>query len=184
MFLGEINEPWLINNAESFCGVTFFLVILHSVMNELSVNPTYLSKAERFCAMGEQCEYAVREKLRTWGASDEESDAVVERLKALDFLNERRFVEIYCRSKVRQQRWGRRKIQYQLRMKRIPDVLIREGMSAVADEDYFAALQSVAESKWRTCNPADSRSKYKLTAFLQSHGFELDEIKSVIEKLF
>lgn len=153
-------------------------------MNEECVNPTFLAKAERFCAMGEQCEHAVREKLRTWGASDEEMYAIVEHLKQVGFLDERRYVEIYCRSKVRLQRWGRRKIQYQLRLKHIPDALIREGMAAVSDEDYFAALRSVAESKWSSYGKSDPRSRYKLTAFLQSRGFELDEILSMLKELF
>lgn len=150
-------------------------------MNE--EKPSYLVKAERFCAMGEQCEYAVREKLRQWGANDVESDEVVSQLKEVGFLDESRYAQIYCRSKVRLQRWGRRKIQYQLRMKHLPDALIREGLASVSDEDYAMALHSVAENKWKSYAKSDPRRKYKLVAFLQSRGFEMDEIMEELKNL-
>lgn len=149
-----------------------------------NLNAQLLAKAERYCAMGEQCAHAVCEKLRTWGADEAQVCGIIARLEEVGFLDEHRYVRIYCNSKVKLQKWGRRKIAFQLRRNHLSEALISEGMATVSDEDYFDVLRSVAASKWRTYSSGDDyKNRAKLTAYLLSRGFEMDEIQQVIKEL-
>ena len=87
---------------------------------------TFVTKAEQYCATGEQCRSAVRDKLLTWGANQVLRERIVEYLTENDFINEERYCRIYCESKLRLQKWGRVKIEYQLRSKRIDNSTIKK----------------------------------------------------------
>ena len=79
----------------------------------------FIAKAEQYCSNEERCRSAVMDKLLTWGAGVELSQRIIEHLISTDFINEGRYCRLYCDSKIRQQKWGRIKIAYQLRSKRI-----------------------------------------------------------------
>lgn len=143
-----------------------------------------LAKAERYCSNEEQCRTSVRKKLCDWGASLDVSGRIVERLCSQGYIDERRYAKTYCESKLRNQKWGRLKVIYQLRSKQIPPKFITEGMTAVGEEEYRAILQSVAEQKWSTYNAGEdlARKKAKLNTFLSSRGYEMQEIQGVLQQ--
>lgn len=143
-----------------------------------------LAKAERYCSNEEQCRTSVRKKLCDWGASLDVSGRIVERLCSQGYIDERRYAKTYCESKLRNQKWGRLKVIYQLRSKQIPPKFITEGMTAVGEEEYRAILQGVAEQKWSTYNAEEdlARKKAKLNTFLSSRGYEMQEIQGVLQQ--
>lgn len=143
-----------------------------------------LAKAERYCSNEEQCRTSVRKKLCDWGASLDVSGRIVERLCSQGYIDERRYAKTYCESKLRNQKWGRLKVIYQLRSKQIPPKFITEGMTAVGEEEYRAILQGVAEQKWSTYNAGEdlARKKAKLNTFLSSRGYEMQEIQGVLQQ--
>lgn len=139
----------------------------------------WLAKAERYCAREEQCYSSVRQKLSAWGVPSDSADRIIDCLIDNDFINEHRYVRIYCESKLRLQKWGRRKVAYQLRSKRISNDLIAEGMETVTDEQYQDILLAVARAKWKTFTPGDQRNRERLMAFLISRGYEMEFIQPV-----
>ena len=147
---------------------------------------TLLDKARRYCALSEQCEDAVRQKLVTWGATPAESDAVVAKLQAENYIDDERYARAYCESKILQQQWGRQKVLYQLRLKHLPRTAVEKGMAAVSDEDYMAVLADVAAKKaaeLRRTELSPLAMRQKLTAFLASRGFLIDESNKVITNI-
>lgn len=143
-----------------------------------------ISKAEQYCATGEQCRSAVRDKLYAWGANREQVERVVNHLVANDFINEARYCRIYCESKLHLQKWGRIKMSYQLRLKRIDNSVIEEALNNIDAEQYSEALQQLAQTKLRSLNEPDPRKRdAKLMSYLASHGFESDLICNVINNL-
>lgn len=142
-----------------------------------------LDKARRYCAMAEQCEDAVRQKLVTWGAAPSESDIVVAQLYKGGYLNDERYARAYCESKIIHQHWGRQKVLYQLRLKHLPRQAVDAGMAAISEESYFAALETSARKKHEELQRSIDDPhllRQKLTAFLVSRGFTLNEINQVI----
>ena len=139
------------------------------------------AKAEQYCAREEQCVSGVRRKLHEWGATAACASAILTHLLEERYIDERRYVRLYCQGKLRIQRWGRNKMAWELRNKGIADALIAEGLDSLSPEEYAATLDKVAQTKRATLRgDSDFDKQRKLTAYLLSRGFTLEEIKSSI----
>ena len=150
-----------------------------------------LDKARCWCAAEERCESGVREKLVAWGAGADDADEIVAALREEGYLDDVRYARAYCESKVLHQHWGRQKVLYQLRLKRLPREAIEEGMAAVDEEQYMEMLEETAARKLRElggkCEAGSGElgvtEKRKMMAFLASRGFTMSEINEVITKI-
>ncbi len=124
------------------------------------------------------------DKLTRWGAGHELAERIVTHLVKKDFINESRFCHIYCESKLSLQKWGRIKMAYQLRAKRIDKHLIDEALKNLNNEQYHDVLLQLAQTKAATIHENDPlKHRAKLTSFLVSHGFESNEINNVLNEI-
>ncbi len=153
-------------------------------------NQSYKAQLERarcWCAAEERCESGVREKLVVWGAGADDADEIVAVLREEGYLDDVRYARAYCESKMLHQHWGRQKVIYQLRLKRLPREAIEEGMAAVDEEQYMEMLREVAEKKLSAVGgergPVGTDVRRKMMAFLSSRGFTMSEINEVITKI-
>lgn len=136
-----------------------------------------LDRARRYCALDEQCESSVRQKLIVWGAHPTDVDPIVGTLRAEGYLDDMRYARAYCESKMLGQHWSRQKTIYQLRLKHLPKEAIDSGLAAVSDESYMEMLRALAAK--RTAELAESDAidaDRKLVSFLLGRGFTMDEI--------
>lgn len=146
----------------------------------------FLQKAERYCAADEQCRSSVRAKLVTWGVPREIHDKIMKHLVDQGYINEQRFARIFCESKLRNQKWGKIKLVYHLRIKQIPSPIIEQSINSIDHELYTQVLTSLAEKRLETLEPEDGPKKNhaKMVSFLAQRGFEVNEIESVIKPYF
>lgn len=143
-----------------------------------------LGRARAYCASAEQCASAVRQKLRDWGAGESDAEAVVARLTDEGYLDERRYARAYCESKMLRSGWGRVKVAYQLRLKRLPREAVEAGMAAVDDEQYMSRLEETARKKLAELRGGDdSTRRQKATAFLAQRGYTMEEINETLKKI-
>lgn len=151
-----------------------------SPKSETDTARAFLDRARRWCALSEQCESGVRQKLISWGAASDEVDRIVARLRADDYLNDFRYARAYCEGKLLGQRWGRQKVLYQLRAKHLPKDAIEEGMSAVDDETYFRIMVEEKDKKLRLLGGEMTPDvRRRLLSFLASRGYSADEISRI-----
>jgi regulatory protein len=144
----------------------------------------FIAKAESYCATAEQCRTSMMEKLLAWGADREASVHIVDHLVENEYIDEARYCRIYCESKLHLQKWGRIKINYMLRNKRIDNRIIANALQQLDAEQYTDTLRALAESKLRTLHEPDHfKLRSKMTSFLASHGFEQSEIHTVLQEL-
>ncbi len=144
----------------------------------------FVTKAEQYCATGEQCRSAVRDKLLTWGAGQELRERIVDYLTENDFINEERYCRIYCDSKMHLQKWGRVKIAYQLRSKRIDNTTINKALQEINEEEYQETLTNLTKNKNNSITEPDNKKRRaKLMSFLSSHGFTISEIENAVADL-
>lgn len=143
-----------------------------------------LDRARCYCALAEQCESGVRQKLVVWGAGASEADSIVARLRNDGYLDDKRYARAYCESKMLQQGWGRQKVLYQLRLKHLPKEAIDSGVAAVDEDRYQEVLREVTERKMRELgNDFTPENQRKLVSFLTSRGFTFGEINKVITNI-
>lgn len=142
---------------------------------------TALAKAESWCAYQERAHVEVRNKLFEWGVYPSEVDQIISTLIGDNFLNEERFAMAYASGKFRIKKWGRIKIKYALKLKKITPKLIQKALQSIDDEDYMAVLRHEVEKKASTIRESDAnKRKFKIVAFLVGRGFERDLIFDVL----
>ncbi|MDG1275819.1 MAG: RecX family transcriptional regulator, partial [Algoriphagus sp.] len=73
-------------------------------------------------------------------------------------------------------------IQRELKMRQIPEKLIKLAMTEIDPVEYWDTLLNQTEKKWdQTKEPDPFKKKYKVSQYLMSKGFEYDLIKEAIE---
>ena len=138
-----------------------------------------LHKAAALCSSGEKCEYDIREKLLSWEISDSDTNKIISYLVQEKFLNEKRFAEFFVKDKFRFNKWGKIKIAYMLKQKRISSAIIQEALNGIDDDEYCSTLQELMQSKLKSLKYKDEYDKRaKLLRFAQSRGFESHLIMS------
>ena len=139
------------------------------------------AKAENYCAYQERSQQEVRDKLCEWGLKPAEAEAAIAKLVENNFLNEARFSVAYAAGKFNQKGWGRLKIKQGLKLKRVPDVLIKNALQQIDPEAYYQTLVKTIQKKAALLNERDQfLRRYKLHQFALSRGFESDLITEVL----
>lgn len=142
-----------------------------------------LSKLQSFCAYQERCQLEVVTKLRELGFVDEVAESIIDDLITDNFLNEERFAVSYARGKFRIKAWGKVRIRQELKMRLIPDKLIKQALEAVDTEGgYFETLEKIVAQKQAELAPDDPHKTEKILNLALRRGFEADLIWQVLKK--
>jgi regulatory protein len=142
-----------------------------------------LSKTMALCAKQEYCSGDVREKLRVWGISPQDSDEIIRELVKQKFIDDLRYATAYVKDKIRFNQWGRIKLRYMLGAKKIPGSIIDQVLQEINQELYTEVLKDLLQKKDKSLKKEPDLwiHKQKLIRFAQSRGFETEEILKVIE---
>ena len=139
-------------------------------------------KLAALCARSEHCQQEMLDKMRQWGVDEEEQAKVMARLVEERYVDDERFTRAFVNDKVRYAKWGRRKIEQALWMKRIDEQLARTVLDEVPDEDYIAILRPALKQKRRSTKAASEyEMTMKLLKYALSRGFTMDVIKQCME---
>lgn len=143
-----------------------------------------LIRLEELCARAEHCSSEILQKLRNWGISSADADAILESLKSRRFVDDTRFAVSFVRDRYRYARWGRVKIRLQLRAKHIDPDVIEDALAEIDEPEYLAILETLVKAKARTIeDPKSYESRTKLFRFALNRGFETSLISRCINKL-
>ena len=137
-----------------------------------------------YCAYQERCVYEVRNKLEEFGLNPSQIEPVLEYLKLEGFLNEERFAEAFVKGRFTLKKWGRLRIRQELKMRDIPEELIKKSIGQIDGDEYWRVLSYLAKRKWQlTQEPNQLKRKAKVQRFLVFRGFENDLIREIIDEL-
>jgi regulatory protein len=144
-----------------------------------------LQKTKHYCAYQERSHSEVREKLYSFGLHRNEVEPLLTQLIEEDFLNEERFAIAYAGGKFRLKNWGKEKIKYALKQKKVSDYCISKALASILTADYNKTFTSVADKKLTTLKSEKNIfiKKKKMKDFLQQRGFELKLINEYIKQL-
>ncbi|WP_179413894.1 regulatory protein RecX [Mucilaginibacter sp. E4BP6] len=141
-----------------------------------------LAKAEHFCAYQERAQQEVRDKLYDWGLWPDAVENIIVKLIGDNFLNEERFAKAYVHGKFKQKSWGRIKIKQGLKIKKIPENLLKKALLTIDGDEYFEMLTKVLSKKAALLTEKVSyKRRYKLQQYALSRGFESDLINDVLK---
>ena len=141
-----------------------------------------LAKAEHFCAYQERAQQEVRDKLYDWGLWPDAVENIIVQLIGGNFLNEERFARSYVQGKFKQKGWGRIKIKQGLKIKKIPDNLLKKALLTIDGDEYFEMLTKILSKKAALLTEkVPYKRRYKLQQYALSRGFETDLIIDVLK---
>jgi regulatory protein len=144
-----------------------------------------LQKAKHYCAYQERSHNEVREKLYSFKLHKNEVEQLLTQLIEEDYLNEERFAIAYAGGHFRTKQWGKEKIKYALKQKRVSDYCIRKALAEITTSDYTKTFFNVADKKLATLKSEKNIfiKKRKLRDYLQQKGFEIKLINDYLTGL-
>ena len=135
-------------------------------------------KAMDLLARREHARAELEQKLAAAGFDAEVAAGAVQKLVDEGLQSDRRFVESFVQSRIRQGK-GPVRIHADLGQRGIPAGLVDEVLEQ-AGEDWHALAREVRAKKFGPSQPAEFRDKARQMRFLQYRGFEPDQVQAAV----
>lgn len=141
-------------------------------------------KAASYCSISEHCVSEVELKLTAWGVPHDDKLTIIDKLRDDDFINEKRYVVAFTKDKFQYNKWGKIKISYALKQKKLDSSLIEYGLNTIDQGEYEEMLSAILKAKLKNMKWQYEYEKMgKLFNFAQCRGFESAVIDRIIRTL-
>lgn len=128
---------------------------------------------EHYCAYQERSHREVEHKLLSMKMIPAAQEKILIHLMQENYLNEERYAKAFVRGKFSIKKWGRRKIQNELKIKGISNFNIKTALAEIEEEEYLAILKSLAIKKEATIKESNIfKKRKKLQTYLIGRGYE------------
>lgn len=142
-----------------------------------------LNKVMEICSKTEHCTFDIVEKLKKYGLTSAEIDKAIKYLQAEKFIDDSRFANMYVNDKFRFNQWGKVKIKFMMRQKKIDDNIIDNAIDNIDDDEYQAVLLQIIEKKAPSVKAKTGYEKSgKLAQYAISKGFEPGLVFKLVKK--
>ncbi|MGZ3844674.1 MAG: regulatory protein RecX [Flavisolibacter sp.] len=143
-----------------------------------------LQKLRQYCAYQERSHYEVQQKLYDLGIRRQEHDEVIATLIEEDYLNEERFAKAFAGGKFRMKDWGRKKIYYALKEKKVSEYSIKQAMKEIDEEEYQKNLKELVTQKYEALKDEQYLvRKRKTIDYMIQKGYEFDLVNRALKEL-
>lgn len=156
----------------------------------MAIYKKYVSKDEAFQKIKQYCAYQERnhtetkEKLYGFGLKKYEVEELISKLIDENYLNELRFAVAYAGGKFRMKQWGRIKIKFELKQKRVSEYCIKKALQEIEEPDYLKTLNKLTAQKWNSLKGKHYVTRQSKTQnYLMAKGYEITLILEAIKKI-
>lgn len=142
-------------------------------------------KAKYYCAYQERSHAEVKKKLYGFGLYKNEVELLTSQLIEENYLNEERFAMAFAGGKFRIKHWGKTRIKYELKQRKVSDYSIKKSLAAIPDDDYEKKLQKLAEEKLEILRSEKNifTKKSKLQNYLVAKGYEYNLVFEILKNI-
>lgn len=138
-------------------------------------------KLAALCANAEHCQHEMLEKMRKWELTEAVQARVMARLVKERYVDDERYARAFVKDKIRYNKWGRRKVQQALWLKRIDDDVQQTVLDEISDEEYLKVLKPLLKQKSKSIKAeSDYERNQKLVRFALGRGFTFDLIRQCV----
>lgn len=143
-----------------------------------------LQKLRQYCAYQERSHSEAQQKLYELGIRKQEHDEIIATLIEEDYLNEERFAKAFAGGKFRMKDWGRKKIYYALKEKKVSEYSIKQAMKEIDEDEYLKNLKELTEEKYESLKDEQYLARKKKTIdFMIQKGYEFDLVTKALNEL-
>ena len=148
---------------------------------EMTEQEAYLQLAA-LCAQAEHCQHEMLEKMRKWELPEPVQARVMARLVKERYVDDERYARAFVKDKIRYNKWGRRKVQQALWLKRIDSDIQQTVLDEISDDDYLKVLKPLLKQKSKGVKAeSDYERNQKLVRFAFGRGFTFDIIRQCLD---
>ena len=148
---------------------------------EITEQEAYLQLAA-LCAQAEHCEQEMRDKMKRWEIDTAVQDRILQRLIEERYIDNERYARAFVKDKIRYNKWGRRKVQQALWMKRIDQDIQQRVLDEIEEKEYLDVLRPLLKQKRKSIKAdSDYELNQKLVRFALSRGFTFDIIRQCLD---
>lgn len=162
---------------------------MHSKPIKVKTPQQALETLEWLSAKMERCSDDVRRSLYRWGITQpNEQQAIINKLRDTNYINDQRYAAAYVRDKLIGGKWGETKIRAGLKAKRIDNEIINIALAENIDQNKLnTKLETNIRKHYLKEKPKVENSyilRSKLFRRAASQGFDIEEINRIIERIF
>lgn len=148
---------------------------------EMTEQEAYLQLAA-LCAQAEHCQQEMRDKMRRWELDETVQNRIIDRLIKERYVDDERYARAFVKDKIRYNKWGRRKVQQALWMKRIDADIQQLVLDEIDEKEYLDVLRPLLKQKRKSIKAeSDYELNQKLLRFALGRGFGFDIIRQCLD---
>lgn len=143
-----------------------------------------LSRAARYCSTAERSAAEVLLKLKAWGMNEQEAEEALAFLVEQKYLDEKRYASMFVKDKLNINKWGRVKIAFLLRQKKLSSETIENALGEIDPDTYEIILDELLAKKIQSSgNMKIASSRAKVFRFAAQRGFTTEEIYDSLKRI-
>jgi regulatory protein len=155
-----------------------------AIPKEIMENSLILQKIYSYCNYQERCIREVEQKLKTLTVQKKMIPSIINHLQKEGYVDEERYAKAFAGGKFRLNKWGKQKIEFELKIRGIPELMIQEGMNSIDHKDYLQTLKNMMIRKYDEIkSEEDENIREKIINFAYGKGYEMEYILSLIKEL-
>lgn len=154
-------------------------------MSNRIIEQKWYIKAAKLCSNRELCSWDMKQKMCRWGVAIEAIDTIINVLVREGYIDDYRYAERYVEDKFRINQWGKTKIEFHLKLKRIPNHFIHDLLRKIDDNDYEIVAKKIAEQKVLMLQKREANDiRNKVCRYLLSKGYESEIVSRIMKSCF
>lgn len=131
-----------------------------------------LEKMRSYCMYQERCIQEVKKKLTRLQVIPKSKSKIINHLIDDDYLNEVRFTKSFIQGKLRIKKWGRIKLNYELKIRGVKKFIIDEEINKISKEDYYDYFNEFSNNKIKTLKGSKEQKKRSFINYFTYRGWE------------
>ena len=131
-----------------------------------------LEKMRSYCMYQERSIQEVKKKLTCLQVISKTKSKIIKHLIDDDYLNEVRFAKSFIQGKLRIKKWGRIKLNYELRIRGVKKFIIDEQINKISNDDYYDYFNEFSNNKIKILKGSKDEKKRSFINYFTYRGWE------------
>ena len=131
-----------------------------------------LQKMQSYCMYQERCIQEVKKKLTRLQVVPKTKSKIINHLIDDDYLNEVRFTKSFIQGKLRIKKWGRIKLNYELKIRGVKKIIIDEEINKISKANYYDYFNEFSNNKIKTLKGSKEQKKRSFINYFTYRGWE------------
>lgn len=140
--------------------------------------------AVRLLSQSKRSEHELSERLQRKGYPSDITERILRELKSNGILSDQKMVQDTVEWSIRGKRYGRRRIEFELKRRGIAEFDIQKSLESYSKEEEQELARTLARERWTKLERVEThKRKKRLYDFLVSRGFDFELARQVAAEM-